>query len=106
MDRPDRPLKWKPATHTHPQPNWPSVGNTPTEDEFATWCEDPVTRFVTTAFLRMAEEQRRAWEAASWLGGEANEKLLIELRTRADAYAAIYQTTWEQYVGAIKPHSR
>jgi len=41
---------------------------------------------VLDCYRRMADEQREAWIALSWDAGDANPDLLIELRTRADAY--------------------
>jgi hypothetical protein len=50
--------------------------------------------------LDAAEKQQRTeWDNASWGGGvvrgEDLERLLIELRTRADAYASLREMTVE-----------
>jgi hypothetical protein len=89
-----------PAPPPRPLINW--RGEPPTEDEFATWCEDPVTRFVATAYMHKAQQQRVLWESTSWGQGAGSPELLIELRTRADAFAAVYQSTWSDYAAAFK----
>lgn len=50
--------------------------------------------------LKLAEtEQRKQWLEASWEGGIVRgpemERLLIELRTRADAYRSLDEMTFE-----------
>lgn len=70
----------------------------PLSEDFARWREDPMTQTVLGA-LEMAEaEQKRQWDAASWDGGivrgEDLEKLLQELRVRADAYRALRELTF------------
>lgn len=37
------------------------------------------------------------WRKVSWEGGEADPRLLIELRTRSDAYLAIEEATYEGF---------
>jgi hypothetical protein len=37
----------------------------------------------------------------SWAKGEADPELLIELRTRADAYLALVETEYEQWCEAL-----
>jgi hypothetical protein len=61
----------------------------PTEEEFEAWSDHPITLFVLDCYDRMAEEQKLAWMIASWEAGDANAELLIELRTRADAYRSM-----------------
>ena len=57
----------------------------PSRDEFATWRDDPVTRFVMAALDRNADECRDEWLRKSWNTGEADQAVLIGLRERADA---------------------
>lgn len=68
-------------------------------EDFARWREDPMTQTVLGALKLAEEEQRKQWESASWGGqvvrGEDMERLLLELRTRADAYAALGAMTFE-----------
>lgn len=69
----------------------------PTPEEFAAWCEHPTTRWVAAAWLKAAEAQKEQWIAASWGAGDADPNLLLEWRTRADAYLAFIQTGRENY---------
>lgn len=64
-----------------------------TAEEFDAWRDDPVTQWVFAACLKAAEAQRQAFMDASWDTGVANQQLLTELRTRADAYSALAETT-------------
>lgn len=64
-------------------------------DDFARWRDDPVTRAVTRAFRLTRDDCEHAWKDASWNNGHANPLLLKELRTRADAYEAIADLTYE-----------
>jgi hypothetical protein len=41
-------------------------------------------------------EQQTTWVQASWDQGACDEKALIELRTRADAYRAIAEAPYER----------
>jgi hypothetical protein len=86
-----------------PQPETRPI--VPTEEEFAAWAEQPVTRFVAQAFALGAEIQRQAWLAASWANGEADPLKLMELRTRADAYRAFLETTWADYLKTVNPEA-
>jgi uncharacterized phage-associated protein len=70
-----------------------------TAEEFAAWREDPVTQVVLKAHADMAEIQKAAWLAASWEGGDVNPVLLATLKTRAEAYSAIGECTFEDIVG-------
>ncbi len=74
----------------------------PHPEDFAAWCEHPVTRFVARAFEAAAIKQRETWVDNSWTGGEAEPELLLELRTRADAYMAFMETGRDEYVAIIE----
>lgn len=64
-------------------------------EEFERWQDDPVTRWVFTAITKGAEENREQWMQMSWVAGEANLLALTELRTRADAYHALTDTSYD-----------
>jgi hypothetical protein len=68
-------------------------------EEFAAWRDDPVTQIVLKAHLEMAEKQREGWAKASWDAGTVDPLLLTELKTRADAYRAIAECSYEDVVG-------
>lgn len=67
----------------------------PTKDEFAMWRESPITRWIMSACRAMADSQKNEWWEVSWKQGQAEPLLLTELRTRADAYAALFETEYE-----------
>ena len=67
----------------------------PSRDEFARWLDDAVTRYVMRAHLAMAETNKAEWTKASWDNGACSKEMLLELRTRADAYRAIAEMTYE-----------
>lgn len=62
-------------------------------DDFVRWRDDPMTRMVMQALDAAETEQKRQWDKASWEGGVARapelELMLLELRTRADAYRSL-----------------
>lgn len=57
-----------------------------------------MTRRVMTALGMAAHSQKAAWDEASWGGtvvrGPELERLLLELRVRADAYSALAEMTF------------
>lgn len=67
----------------------------PSAEEFARWRDDSVTRWVLWAVEKGAEDNRQAWIDASWGNGAASPQHLAELRTRADAYLALRDTSYE-----------
>jgi hypothetical protein len=75
----------------------PDARIAPTQEEFDAWCEHPTTRFVAAAWAKAAQMQRTAWNAQSWNTGEAKPEVLLELRTRADAYMAFLETGLNDY---------
>jgi hypothetical protein len=64
-------------------------------EEFAAWREDPVTAWVMGELEKAADSQLDAWVAASWVHGEADPLKLAQLRTRADAYVALSDMSYE-----------
>jgi hypothetical protein len=78
-----------------PKPRLVVVHHAPSPDEFAAWRADPTTQFVFAAMRSAQAEQKAAWEELSWGAGNADERELIMLRTRADAYAAIEEVGYE-----------
>lgn len=70
---------------------------TPTAEEFAAWCEQPVTRWVAACYSDWAENMRQTWLRDSWDSGSATPELLLELRVRADCYRAFLETDHERY---------
>lgn len=88
-----------PSVPTRATPRPEPTGYLPTEDEFAAWCEHPVTRFVATAYANAAQAQQDEWLKVSWSNQELDPMAHKELRTRADAYEAFLETGLSEYVG-------
>lgn len=65
-------------------------------EDFAEWFAHPVTEAVLRLLDGFASEQQAEWLRQSWGGGLADQTLLTELRTRADAYRAIAELTPER----------
>lgn len=74
----------------------------PHPEDFAAWCDHPVTRFVATAMQAAAEQQREVWFAKSWGQGDCDPQTLTELRTRADAYMAFLETGLKHYAALLE----
>ena len=66
-------------------------------EDFEQWRDNPVTQWVMQACDVAAEANRDAWIGASWDMGRADEAELNMLRTRADAYRALRETTYERW---------
>jgi len=103
--KPSRPLTEEEARlakllEARPKPDRLAV--TPHAEDFAAWCEHPVTRFVAGAFEQSAHAQRDAWTEMSWRAGQLDPIKHAELRARADAYMAFLETGLERYVELTK----
>lgn len=79
------------------KPRLAVVNHAPDRETFATWLDHPVTLFAFAALRNAAAEQKAAWDDASWHAGEADQLLLTELRTRADAYDALQAADYEAF---------
>lgn len=77
-----------------PIPKW---GKAPTREDFTRWLDDPITIFVFEALSTAADAQQKAWNEVSWDGGSCDAELLVELRTRADAYKSLQEGTYEAF---------
>lgn len=75
---------------------------TPSAEEFARWRDDRVTRWVFKALTANMEECRLAWLSISWANGTADQLLLTELRTRADAHETLMATSYEGFCETLK----
>lgn len=80
----------------------PQPGPSPVSaEDFAAWCEHPVTRFVAASHELMADLQRAAWMESSWVMGIAGEAALGQLRARADTFRAFTQSTWADHAARL-----
>lgn len=66
-------------------------------EDFARWRDDAVTRWIFKAIEAGEAENKAAWIEASWQFNNPSPSLLLELRTRADAYRALIDTTYEAW---------
>lgn len=99
--RPQAPLRREPEPFsTVPKPDFDR--SAPSPEDFAAWCDHPVTRFVAAVYLNAAHDCRVAWDQSSWVEGGGDPELLAELRVRADCYNAFAQTTLENYLERFK----
>lgn len=67
-----------------------------TQDDFLTWKQHPVTKWVFRALETAAQAQKAAWVEASWERGVSNPDLLLELRTQEAAYRSLSDLTYER----------
>lgn len=102
----------KPPAHSSPQRKAPQAGNialVPTVDEFSTWCEHPVTKWVAAAYATSAESNRQQWLADSWHSDPVDPQVLERNRAvyfaRADAYQSFLATAWEDYLRTNNPEA-
>ncbi|MES2904538.1 MAG: hypothetical protein V4696_10170 [Pseudomonadota bacterium] len=66
-------------------------------EDFEQWRDNPVTRWVMAACMTAADANRDAWISASWDLGKADQAELDVLRTRADAYRALCDTSYSDW---------
>lgn len=64
-------------------------------EDFSAWREDPTTQAIVAALNAFADAQKTAWDLLSWEQGEADPMKLMELKTRADAYRALAELSFE-----------
>lgn len=94
----------KPKPLPTPQPT--ALAHNPTEEEFAYWCESPITQWVAKAFGIMAETQTVAWTALMRERTPDASLLLlqkVEYQVRADAYSAFLETQYMDYLKTNDP---
>lgn len=84
-----------------PKPTLAHVRQAPTKEDFDAWRDNPVTQFVFAAHRQIAKECREAWDVEGWEKGNANQKLLDELRVRADTYNALPDTPYDGYCDTL-----
>lgn len=73
-----------------------------TAEEYQGWLEHPVSQWVLAALAKGSEAQKAHWTQMSWEQGTADPLLLNELRTRADAYRAISEASYEDWCGTME----
>lgn len=68
----------------------------PSYEDYAQWCEHPITRYVATAFYMHAIQLKKAYVDASWYTNEPNPLELMQYRTMARGYDAFAYTKKEE----------
>lgn len=68
-----------------------------TEQDYEDWKSNPVTEWVLSAIKKAAYAQKDEWVSLSWDSGKCDLEQLNELRTRADAYMALVETSYERW---------
>lgn len=64
--------------------------------------EHPVTKWVQEACQRASDAQKEEWDKVTWDGGQCDPLMLMELRTRADAYRALAETPYEGWCAVLE----
>lgn len=67
-----------------------------TKDDYQIWKSHPITEWVLKAMSEAAMLNKAEWISRSWEGGEVDKLILTELRTRADSYLALDETSYEK----------
>lgn len=73
----------------------------PTDDEFADWCQNPVTRYVAKAFKVMAEDEKTRWVNNTWNAPVSTpdvERTLATVKATVQAYEVFINAKKEHYV--------
>lgn len=79
---------------------------TPSDEDFARWRDDGVTRWIFAAIETGIDAQKAEWLTRSWDHGIAHDAVLQELRTRADAYRSLIDTTYQGWceINGVEPN--
>ncbi len=70
-------------------------------EDLEAWKVDPVTRWVLSALRNQAQACQAEWVNQTWgpqlsgPPGEADQRLLLELKVRADALMAVEESSYE-----------
>lgn len=71
---------------------------TPSEDEYLAWRNDPTTRFIFGVCRKTAHEVFNGWVQGAWMTGRCDEKELTQQRAKADAYLALEQCDYSDWI--------
>lgn len=88
-----------------PTPQPTTLRHNPTADEFAMWCQHPVTEWVAKAYAIGVDANTASWTAMMNNDATPDDLLRakIEFQTRADAYSAFLQSTHANYLSTNDP---
>lgn len=78
-----------------------------TEDDFSAWRDLEITQALFAALRMKADEACGKWLSKSWDGGDCDERLLADLRARAQIATDICDLTFEELEAILEPeHER
>jgi len=69
----------------------------PSREDFAEWMQMPVTEWIFGLIARFSARQKELWSEQAW-DGNLDPVLLAEARTRADSYASLSESTYEDWL--------
>lgn len=69
----------------------------PNEDQFRDWMQHPVTEWVMALCAKHGLSMRDAWAAKAWESVELDEAAFLEARVRADCYADLATSSYEDW---------
>jgi len=78
--------------------------NTPSEEDFAAWCEHTVTRWVATAWANAADKLRTEYMVTAWSSGDPAPELLAASRAEAKAYLSLLHANRSDYDAINQDH--
>lgn len=68
----------------------------PSYEDFADWCDSPVTRFVARKFLTLSDYWKAVWFDNAWDSRKTPEELL-EYKLLSETYLHFIQSTLDHY---------
>lgn len=69
----------------------------PDEEAFKDWLQHPVTEWVFAMCARHGEAMRDQWAAKAWESGELTPEGFLEARVRADCYADLATSSFDDW---------
>lgn len=69
-----------------------------TRDEFDLWRVNPVTQWVFRGLRRASAQEETEWQRVSWANGVANQRVLDQLRDRANTLLELEENTFENWL--------
>lgn len=69
----------------------------PDEEQFKDWLQQPVTEWVFALCKAHGEAMKGAWVTKAWESGELLPEAFLEARVRADCYADLATSSYEDW---------
>lgn len=77
----------------------------PEEDQFKDWMQHPVTEWVFSLCQKHGEAMRDAWARKAWESEQLLPEAFLEARVRADCYADIATSSFEDWKAIDDPET-